>query len=79
MRDWTAAEAEETAAFIERLSHDLESQCSRAGGWPPRLRLPTPQTDAEQEGLKLWLAELQQATGTPIQIDFVDRLKNTKP
>lgn len=79
MRDWAAAEAEETAAFIERLSHDLESQCNRAGGWPPRLRLPIPQTDAEQEDFNLWLAELQQATSAPIQIDFMDRLKDTKP
>jgi hypothetical protein len=45
----------------------------------PSLSLPTPQSDAEQEGFNLWLAELQQATGAPIRIDFVDRLKNTKP
>lgn len=58
---------DQIAAHLRQLSLCLVQQVEQAGGWPDRLTFPAPADDAEREALRLFITELEQETGVPVQ------------
>lgn len=55
------------AAHLERLSLSLADQAQQAGGWPKSFVFPEPADDTEREALRLFVRELEQATGIAVR------------
>jgi hypothetical protein len=63
----TPANDETIAGHLKRLTRLLLDQIDPVKGWPASFVFPEPQDDAERTALSLFLAELENETGSPIR------------
>jgi hypothetical protein len=55
------------SSFICQYANSFAEQVEKVGGWPVSFTFPEPQDDNEREAFRLFIAEVERATGQTVR------------